>query len=192
MRYGKGLGRRALFVAVAVGALVAAAPAAGADVVSPAGACTGTGTWAGSGQRESSADHETSDVIEVPQSDTVSWTGVIGTNSVDSTGPERETSGSVTLALPIGSVTLGDWSDDDSVSYGEAGERSYDLPSVVIGVEMQLSGEHSEGGAEVCSGSVGVVVEGSPWSNPLTYGALLLAALSGVGLWAAAAAKGGS
>jgi hypothetical protein len=57
---------------------------------------------------------------------------------------------------------------------------------------MQLSGEHSEGGAEVCSGSVGVVVAGSPWSNPLTYGALLLAALSGVGLWAAAAAKGGS
>ena len=34
---------------------------------------------------------------------------------------------------------------------------------------MTLSGEHRENGEVVCSGEVGVVVEGDPMDNPLAF-----------------------
>src|SRR5436309_1231128 len=49
---------------------------AGADVVTPPGACVGTGVWQGSGLNESTTKHVPGDVIIIPQSDTVAWTGL--------------------------------------------------------------------------------------------------------------------
>ena len=61
--------------ALGVLALVCWSHPAGADVVTPPGACVGTAKWQGSGQNESSANHATGDVITIPEKDTVDWTG---------------------------------------------------------------------------------------------------------------------
>lgn len=163
--------------AAALGAILGAGPA-GADVVTPPGACTGSGTWQSTGQEESSAEHQTSDVIVIPQQDTVSWSGQVG----DGTGTaRREIGGEVRVELPIGSVVVDDW-DGESERYANSGEHTYKLPSAVIGIEFTLTGTHSEAGSEVCSGSVGMVVDGNLFSNPLGVGSLAGLVLSGAGL----------
>jgi hypothetical protein len=164
-------------------AIIGAGPA-GADVVTPPGACFGSGTWESTGQTETSPDHVPSDVIAIPQQDTVAWTGQVG----DGTGSERrEIGGEIRVQLPIGSVVVDDWGGE-SERYANEGEHTYELPSAVIGIEMTLSGTHSEGGSEVCSGSVGMVVEGGLFDNPLAAGAVGGLVVSGAGL--AFAAKG--
>ena len=87
-------------------------------------------------------------------------------------------SGEVKLGLPLGEVTIDDWKGS-STKYANAGTKHYNIPSVLKGVKMQVSGEHRENGAVVCSGSVFVKVTGSVWSNPLVYGALGLLVISG-------------
>ena len=187
-------GRSLLFAAIVTGTTVVAVPAAGADVITPPGACSASGTWQESGQTEASADHVPSDVIEIPRSDTVAWMGSVGGHAVGDTGPRRAIAGRIQLDLPIGTVTIDDW-DGESESYANSGERSYDLPSLLTGIEVRLHGEHREDGAVVCSGEVGMKVAGSVWSNPLSYGSLVVLAVSAAGLVAAArpaAAKGGT
>jgi hypothetical protein len=179
---GVGVGIRSLLgllggVAATAVFLIPATPA-GADVVTPPGACSGSGHWNDANFTEDSANHVPSDVIEVPASDTVAWSGKIGDHALGDTGPERNISGEVKLDLPIGDATIDSWGGS-SVRYANEGEHSYDLPSVLIGIEMKLHGEHRENGAVVCSGSVFVKVTGSVWSNPLVYGALGLLVISG-------------
>jgi hypothetical protein len=157
--------------------LVPAAPA-GADVIAPPGACSASGHWSEANLTEESADHVPSDVIEIPASDSVTWSGKIGDHAIGDTGPRRDIAGDVELDLPIGDATIDSW-DGSSVRYANEGEHSYDLPSVLIGIEMKLHGEHRENNAVVCSGSVFVKIAGSIWSNPLVYGDLGLLVISG-------------
>jgi hypothetical protein len=184
--------RRAVLLALPAAAAAAAllgmaARPAGADVVSPPGACVGTGTWQDAGFTETSTDHVPSDVITIPRSDTVAWAGGVG--AVDApAGEERSISGEIRLELPVGSVVIDDW-DGDSENYSNAGDYKYDLPSALVGIEMRLSGVHREEGAEVCTGSVGLVVDGSVTSNPAAIGAAVLLVLSGAGLGLAAKGK---
>lgn len=167
-----------------LGAILCAGPA-GADVVTPPGACFGSGTWQSTGQEENTAEHVPSDVITIPQQDTVDWSGQVG----DGTGTERrEIGGEIRVELPIGSVVVDDWGGE-SERYANAGEHTYKLPSVVVGIEFTLTGSHSEGGSEVCSGSVGMVVDGNLFSNPLAIGSLATLVLSGAGLVFAAKGK---
>jgi hypothetical protein len=161
-----------------------AAPGAGADVISPPGACSGTGRWLEAGFEETSAEHVPSDVIEVPLSDEVAWTGSVGGAAVGQEGPRREISGEVQLDLPLGTVTIDDWGGS-STRYANEGVHDYKLPKVLAGVEVVLHGEHREDGQVVCSGSVHVQFEGSATENPLTYGGLAGLVASGAMLYAA-------
>lgn len=174
---------------VGLGWCLALAPPAGADVISPAGACSGSGAWQGGGFTEASADHASSDVIEIPQTDTVVWEGSVGGASPTDTVPRRAISGEVELGLPIGSVTLDDWGGT-SERAANTGEYDYDLPDVVIGIELPLSGAHREDGTEVCSGSVNVLVTGGTFANPLSYAGLVGLLLSAIALAFAGRSKG--
>ena len=174
---------------VGVGWFLALAPPAGADVISPAGACSGSGTWQGGGFSEASADHVPSDVIEIPQADTVVWEGSVGGASPTDTVPRRAISGEVELDLPFGSVTLDDWGGT-SERAANTGDHDYDLPDVVIGIELPLHGAHREDGSEVCSGSVNVVVVGGTFDNPLSYAGLVGLILSAIALVVAGRIKG--
>ena len=173
-----GVGLRGVFGGVAVTAafLLMAAPAR-ADVITPPGECVASGVWQNAGLDENSVDHETTDVIEVPASDTVAWEGNQKGYALGDTGPRRAIGGEVKLDLPIGDATIDSWSGD-SVRYANEGEHSYDLPSVLIGIEMRLHGEHRENNVVVCSGEVGVMIIGSVWSNPLSYGGIGLLVIS--------------
>lgn len=151
---------------------------AGADVVSPAGACVGSGKWQRAGLSETSTAHQPSDVIDVPQADTVEWAGNIKGFAVGTLGPRRNTSGSVQLDLPFTSVTIDKWGGS-SVRYANAGTHKYDLPSVLVGIKMKLHGQDIENGSVLCAGSVFVRVKGKAFSNPLLWVALGLMVVSG-------------
>jgi hypothetical protein len=168
-------------VAMATALLGPAGPA-GADVVKPPGECVASGHWQTAGFDEASGDHDPSDVIDIPRSDTVAWQGNIKGYALGATGPSRSIDGDVKLDLPIGSATIDSWSGD-SVRYANEGEHSYDLPSVLTGIKMKLRGEHRENDAVVCSGSVYVKIAGSVWSNPLSYAAIGLLVISAVMLF---------
>ncbi len=163
-------------VAVTAACLVPAAPAR-ADVVTPPGQCVASGVWQKAGLVEASGDHETSDVIEVPRADTVAWKGNIKGYELGAAGPRRAIEGEVELDLPIGAATIDSWGGD-SERYANEGVHSYDLPSVLIGIEMRLHGEHRENGVVVCSGEVNVKIAGSIWSNPLAFADLGLLVIS--------------
>ena len=161
--------RRVLAVGSLVGAftvLTWTSPAA-AQVVD--GPCFGEGHWVGSGQDEDTDEHSQKDVIEIPRADTVQWFGNENDLPLGSEGPEREIEGEVELGLPIGTVTIDSWGPNDSIRYANEGEEEYDLPSILVGVEMPLSGEHRENGSVVCSGEVILTIEGSATENPLFF-----------------------
>lgn len=169
-----GLGGAALLAA-----FLAAGPA-GADAVSPPGSCVGSGRWERGGFTETSTQHQESDVIKVPRADTVMWAGNEQGFALGSQGPRRQINGEVDLTLPppFGQVKIESWGGS-SVRYANTGEHAYDLPGVLVGVKLQLSGFHQDGGRTTCSGSVFVEVTGSALSNPLTYGGLGLLVVSG-------------
>ena len=169
--------RSAAGLLVIVVASLAASGQAHADIVMPAGACVGTGSWQAAGLTESSTTHVPNDVIAVPRADTVRWAGNIAGYQLGAAGPRRPISGEVQLDLPIGTATIDSWGGS-SVRYANAGEHAYDLPKLLVGVKMRLHGEHRENGVVRCSGSVYVKVAGSVWSNPLSYGSLGVLAIS--------------
>ena len=110
------MGRKAWLVGaaslVAAAAVVAGGSPAAADVIEPPGACFGEGTWAEGGFTESSADHEQSDVIEVPLEDTVAWFGAVGDAQLGDEVERRDISGEVEIAFPFTSVVIDDWGGD--------------------------------------------------------------------------------
>lgn len=171
----------------ALGWAAATAPAA-ADVIDPDGACAATGTWQEGGFTESSADHDPGDVIEIPRADTVSWEGSVGGAEPGAEVDRREISGEVQVDLPIGTATIDDWGGS-SVRAANTGDHDYDLPKFLIGIEMTLHGEHREDGEVVCSGSVGLVVDGDPMDNPLAFAGLGGMVVFGAGLALAGRAK---
>jgi hypothetical protein len=107
----------------------------------------------------------------------VAWQGNEKGYALGDTGPRRKIGGEVKLDLPIGDATIDSWGGD-SERYANEGEYSYDLPSVLIGIEMRLHGEHRENDVVVCSGEVNVKIIGSVWSNPLSYAAIGVLVLS--------------
>jgi hypothetical protein len=164
------------------------ASSAGADVVDPPGACRGSGQWLESGLDETSAEHDRGDLIVIPRTDTVAWSGAVGDAALGAEGPRRDISGEVQLDLPFGSVTIDDWGGS-SVRYANEGTHEYDLPSILGGIEMRLHGAHRENGEEVCSGEVRVKVEGDAFDNPLAFAGLGGVAVSAVLLGLAGRAR---
>jgi opacity protein-like surface antigen len=167
-----------LVLCVCTAFAVLAPVAAAADVVSPPGACMGSGAWRTSGQQETSAAHRKSDVIKIPQADTVDWQGSERGFAVGSAGPRRDISGKVSVVLPMGTATIDSWGGS-SVRYANTGTHAYDLPKALVGLKLKLKGSHKDGGVTTCKGSVFVRVEGSATSNPLAAAGAAGLALSG-------------
>ncbi|MEQ1786668.1 MAG: hypothetical protein ABL966_06420 [Acidimicrobiales bacterium] len=181
--------RQAVAAICGGGALVVlgALPAA-ADVVDPTGACGASGEWEAEGVTRASPDFVPDDIIEIPQEDTVRWSGNIAGNELGAEGPRREISGEVDVDIAgIGSATIDDWAGS-SVRYANEGEHTYDIPDVLVNVKMRLHGEHREAPegsgnfTRVCGGSVYLQVKGDTFGNPLAIAALVGMVASGAGL----------
>jgi len=173
--------------ALATGSVLWAAPPAGANAVTT-GDCVGSGVWEGSGQDETSTEHDPGDVITIPREDTVEWEGAI---SPDATGevPEREIEGAVEIQVSGQWIVVDDWGPNQSVRAGNFGTHHYDLPKILQGIEIPLRGKHFEDGELVCEGSVKVKVDGSATSNPLFVVGLALFVMSGALLFYAGRIK---
>jgi hypothetical protein len=168
---------------LAAGVPVLLAAPAGASLT---GDCSATGRLLGQGR---SYDAKSVDRVTLPLEDEVAWEAGVAGGDDAGEGPERQIQGEIRLKMPpgvpFGEITLGDWGPEPSTRYANADTYDYSLPSILGGATVHLSGEHLEGGAEVCSGSVEIEFEGS-FGNPLLYGSLVITALSAAGLVVAA------
>lgn len=144
------------------------------------GDCKGSGVFENAGFTKNSVDLSPTDVVEVPQKDTVHWSGSEHDAALGSAGPARDISGEVQLDLPfpLPKVTIDKWGNN-SIRYANEGEHKYDVPSFVVGIKMKLHGEHREGGSPVCAGSVFVRVKGSAVSNPIFWAGVALTTVAG-------------
>ncbi|HYA67679.1 MAG TPA: hypothetical protein VED63_03005 [Acidimicrobiales bacterium] len=147
---------------------------ASADVITPHGACTATGTWATAGVTYGSTQFVPSSVVTVPQKDKVNWQGHEHGEPIGYFGPSRPIDGAVQVSLPYGipAITVWHWGGDKSPRYSNEGQESYNVPSALIGIKMQLSGYEKDSGVLVCSGSVYVEVVGSKTKNPIGWAAI--------------------
>lgn len=123
----------------------------------------------------------------LPASGDVAWQGAVDSPSAPA---ERAVSGEVVVDLPggIGSVTVGSWGDT-SDEYAKNGTYEYDVPSVLEGIPIPVSGYHEEAGIR-CKGSITVTIGESGIGSPAAIPALVLTALSAVGLVVAIRAGG--
>lgn len=169
-------GRLAMLAAVLMAAgafVVVPATVAGADVVTPPGACTATGHWVTEGVTRASTQYVPSDIVKIPQKDTVDWQGHEHGEPIGYFGPPRPIDGAVQVTLPFGiKVTVWHWGGDKSPRYSNEGQESYNVPSVLVRIPLKLSGYEKDDGALVCSGSVYLEVAGSRFKNPVGWGAL--------------------
>lgn len=161
---------------------------AGADVVDPEGACGAAGLWQEEGVERASPDFNPDDIIEIPQQDTVLWSGNVEGFDLGAEGPRREISGEVEVDIAgVGAATIDDWSGS-SVRYANEGDHDYDMPDVLLNIKMRLNGEHREAPEgsssfkRVCGGSVYLQVKSGTFSNPLSIAALVATVASGAGL----------
>jgi hypothetical protein len=150
------------------------------------GTCDATGTVVGQGR---TYDAQTTNKVTLPLEDKVEWAGSVAGGDENGEGPRRQIEGEVRLKMPPGvpfsTVQLGDWGPKESTRYANSGTYDYELPSILGGATVHLTGFHKEAGAEVCSGEVEIELEGT-WGNPALYGALAITALSAAGLVIAA------
>jgi hypothetical protein len=156
------------FVAIPVLGTASPAPAA------LTGTCTATGRINGRGPTYNS---KTVNKVVIPRKGDVHWTG-----TVPGAG-RRAISGHVHLDLPwpIPDYDLGTWGKS-SDTHANANVYHYDLPSVLAGIEMPVSGSHKETGVR-CAGVVVVRIEGGGIKNPAVIGAFAVLIISGIGIW---------
>ena len=165
------------------------ASAAHADVITPPGACDASGTWVNAGFTRASAQYNPSSVIAIPQTDRVEWVGRESGKPVGFVGPRRPIDGKIQLAVPFGvKVTIYHWGGS-SVRYSNQGHEHYNLPSVLVGVKLRLSGYEKDSGQTVCSGAVYMKVSGGTFKNPLGWVGIGGAALASIGLLGASFRK---
>jgi len=161
--------------------------AASADVVAPPGACTASGHWVHTGLTENSTDHVPADVIVIPQKDTVDWIGHELGKPIGFFGTPRPIDGAVQVIIPfgVGGVSIWHWGGEKSPRYSNEGQESYNVPSILIGIKMKLSGYELDSGKLICSGSVYVEVGGSKIKNPLGWAGIAGIVVFGAGMLAA-------
>ena len=155
------------------------------------GPCSGSGafekgTKAGGPFTVTAENVAPNEVIEVPLKDTVHWQG-----SIEGASGTREFAGSVEVDLPwpLGTATIDTWGGSTDKT-GNEGDKTYSLSKTVPrGVEFEVTGQHSENGKVVCSGTVKVKVEGGPFDSPLTPIGIGGTVVSGVGLALAGLSK---
>jgi hypothetical protein len=167
-----GLVRISTVAGLLAGAVLGFASPAGAEVVSPAGACVGSAAWTSGALTETTAQLTPGEVIEIPRADRVAWSGtVVG----PAAGTARQVAGRVQLRLPapFGTVDIADWGGE-ATEVERSGAYSYDLPTLVpAGVRLDLQASHDEGGQRHCSAGVGLIIPGGPFDSPLIWVALV-------------------
>lgn len=172
---------RRVLVVVAVGAvaLVAQAGPAAATVEGP---CDATVSFDGGERWVASSGDE----LVVPEdAEVASWTGTTG----DAVITDHE--GEVALVLGPAQVPLGDWEGENVEGETDAaGDYLLADARDVVGLDLvgvwQVAASHAGDGGS-CSGTVTVVVEGSPLSTPLGAGGIAGMVLGLAGLVAAGA-----
>ena len=144
--------------------LVMAAPA-GASLT---GRCQASGTLVSRGTPTRTYDPKTVDTATIPRKGDVHWRVATGV------GGDRTATGEVRIKFPppVGTVTLGEWGKNGKQvgRPGNAGVYHYDLPSLIAGIKVPVSGEHHEPGID-CAGAVVVQIKGR---SPLAWVALAL------------------
>lgn len=170
----------ALVTAPAALALAALAGPAAAEV---SGSCDGSASFLEGTEADGPFTVDARDVgdevIVVPRSDTVEWTGSVA-------APPGEYSGELRLDLPplLPDLAIDSWSGD-SESTSNSGVEEYDIPSVApAGVTIRVVGEHTDDNG-TCSGYVNVEIEGGAFDSPVTYASLALTGITGAALLAA-------
>lgn len=162
--------------AVAVVTLLGAAPA-GASLEGP---CEASATFVDGGF---TVDPKTTDKVTIPRADDVEWSGSVTVTE------ERHVDGSVTVKFPppIGDVTVGDW-ESEGEKAANSGTYTYDLPEVLAGFDIPVSGVHHDKGF-TCTGSLVVRIDGGGLSSPATLASLGFTVVSGLGLFLAIRAR---
>jgi hypothetical protein len=155
--------------AVMTGLVIVASAGKAAAHLEGDNGCQGSGTFREDGL---SVDAESigDDVVKISREDTVDWQGSVA-------APPGVYSGSISVDLPppFGSQQIDSWAGD-SDNAASAGERDYDLPSIVpAGVEFQVVGSHTDENGS-CSGYVNFEIKGGAFDSPLALASL--AALS--------------
>ena len=170
----RGLGTRIFRLVVAavcgggalVGLLLVSATPAGASLN---GACNAQGTVVSKNKPSRTYDPKAVDKVTVPRKGDVKWKGSVG-----KTG-QRAATGEVRIKFPppVGKVTIGEWGKDGKKigRSANSGTYHYNLPSLIAGIKIPVSGEHHEPGID-CSGAVLVTIGGS--RSPLAWAALAL------------------
>ena len=155
----------ALGTAVLLGTLLLSASTAGASLT---GACKASGTLVSPGTPTRTYDPKTVDSATIPRKGDVHWQGSTGVAG------DRAATGSVRIAFPppIGNVNIGEWGKNGKKvgRPGNSGTYHYDVPSLIAGVKIPVSGEHHEPGID-CAGAVVVQVKGR---SPLAWVSLAL------------------
>lgn len=128
-------------------------------------------------------DPKTTDEVTIPRADDVEWTGSVAVTE------KRHVDGSVTVKFPppIGDVTVGDW-ESEGEKAASSGTYHYDLPEVLAGFDIPVSGVHHDKGF-TCTGSLVVRIDGGGISNPATLASLGFTVVSALGVLLAIRAR---
>jgi hypothetical protein len=137
------------------------------------GPCTAVGTLRATGK---AYDAKVVDNITIPRVGDVDWKASTGKSG------RRLAVGEVRVKFPapIGEVTVGDWGKNGKTTNaaGNSGDYHYDLPTLIAGIKVPVSGDHSEPGV-TCSGVVVVQIEGT---SPLAWASLAFTVFAIAGL----------
>jgi hypothetical protein len=118
------------------------------------GSCTGSATF--SDATVVTEKTPVSEVVLVPEKDTVQWKG---DTHLDPPGDEVPFVGNVSVALPRFNWIVADWSGDTKEVKDE-GSYSYEVPGFVPrGVQFEVTGEHTQQG-QTCVVTVTMKVAG--------------------------------
>jgi hypothetical protein len=150
---------------VLLGTVLLGAAPAGASLT---GACQASGTLISAGTPTRTYNPKVVNAATVPRTGNVEWrvsTGVSG---------DRAATGKVGIKFPppVGIVTLGEWGKNGKQvgRPGNSGVYHYDLPSLLAGIKVPVTGDHHEPGIN-CAGTVVVQIKGR---SPLVWVSLVL------------------
>jgi hypothetical protein len=152
------------------------------------GSCTGQATFPSKPtDKQLTAERPKDDVFDVPDTDSVQYSGNLGPGAEPSEEPVAF-EGGLTLALPRYNLTVAGWEGDtEDVMYG--GVYTYEIPDFVPRGTggLELTGWHNQTGYPDCEGVVTISLQGDRGVAPLIAGGVTL--LAGAGTLAAGRRK---
>ena len=168
--------RRSLVVVAGLGIALALPTLARAGFEDNSSGCSASGTFQSNGMTVDVATVG-DDVVTVPRSDTLEWTG-----SVAAAPGAYHGSIWVELPPPFGTVEIDSWSGN-STNTSNSGVEDYDLPGWLPGgAQFRVAGEHVDQHG-TCTGYVNLTIDGGPLGSPITWVALAGTIGLGVATW---------